>query len=33
VNDVPLMTMAVVAVLGLCFVLLHLLWKGPGDNP
>jgi hypothetical protein len=32
-NDVLVMTLAVVAVLGLGFVLLHLLWGGPGGNP
>ena len=32
-NDAALMTLAVTAVAGLCFVILHVLWRVPVDNP
>jgi hypothetical protein len=32
-NDVAVVTLAVTAVAGLCFVLVLLLWRPPGDNP
>jgi hypothetical protein len=33
VNDVVLVTLAVTAVAGLCFALVLLHWRSPGDNP
>jgi hypothetical protein len=33
VSDVVLVTSAVAAVTGLCFVIVVLLWRAPNDRP